>query len=47
MSFGIKVQGSDTAVTRYVKELPEWICENCGKATDKYACPNICGTRRP
>jgi hypothetical protein len=47
MSFGINVQGGTNAGIRVVKPLTEWICEVCGKATDKYACPNICGTRRP
>jgi hypothetical protein len=47
MAFGINCKGCTDAGIRKVKPLAFWICEHCGKATDKYACPTLCGTRRP
>lgn len=46
MSFGIYIKGGTNRI-RVVKALAKWTCEVCGHETDKFSCPNACGTRRP
>jgi hypothetical protein len=47
MTFNVRCNGCTDAGIRKVKTLAFWICGVCGEKTDKYACPNKCGTRRP
>jgi ribosomal protein L37AE/L43A len=47
MTFAANCKDCTNAGIRKVKALVFWTCDVCGEKTDKYACPNICGTRRP
>jgi hypothetical protein len=47
MTFAINVRGGTNAGIRVVKALVRWTCDVCGTETDKYSCPNRCGTTRP